>query len=202
MKIYIYIKNIIDFIFAVLILITSLPLLFVISFFVYLHLGSPIFFIQERPGYRGKIFKLIKFRTMRNIYDKNDLILSDKNRQSKFGNWLRKTSLDEIPEVLNIILGQMSFVGPRPLLCEYLNLYSSKQLMRHNVKPGITGYAQINGRNKIGWDEKLNYDIFYAKHISFWLDMKILIKTISVIFSQNGINHKNHVSMPHFRGYK
>ena len=202
MKIYIYIKNFIDFILAVLILIISSPLLFVISFFVYLNLGSPIFFIQERPGYKGKIFKLIKFRTMKNIYDSNNLLLSDKNRQSKFGNWLRQTSLDEIPEVLNIILGQMSFVGPRPLLCEYLNLYSSKQLSRHNVKPGITGFAQVNGRNKIGWDEKLNYDIFYSRNISFLLDIKILIKTIFVIFTQNGINHTNHISMPRFKGNK
>ena len=199
---YIYLKNIIDFLLAILIFIIFLPLLIVISFLVYLNLGKPIFFIQERPGYKGKIFKLIKFRTMKNIYDLNNALVSDENRQSKLGNWLRKTSLDEIPELINIILGQMSFVGPRPLLCEYLNLYSPKQFSRHNVKPGITGFAQINGRNRITWDEKLSYDFYYTKNISFWLDIKILFKTIIVIFSQNGINHKDHVTMPRFKGNK
>ena len=202
MRIYLTIKNIIDFIISGISLFFIIPFLVIIGLLVFINLGLPIFFVQERPGHKGKLFKLIKFRTMKNIYDEENLLLPDHKRQSKFGNWLRKSSLDELPEIINIFFGEMSFVGPRPLLTEYLDLYNQEQLSRHNVKPGITGLAQISGRNQIDWEEKLKYDIIYVNRISFWIDMKILFKTITVILSQSGISHKGYITMPRFKGNK
>tara|TARA_Y100000589_G_C27164891_1_gene634327 strand:- start:494 stop:997 length:504 start_codon:yes stop_codon:yes gene_type:complete len=165
-----------------------------------MNLGLPIFFIQKRPGKNGVPFSLIKFRTMKNIFREDGDLEKDNFRQTRLGNFLRKTSLDELPELINILKGDMSFIGPRPLLIEYLKLYNKRHKKRHNVKPGISGLAQINGRNSIDWKTRLDYDIYYVENFSIWLDMKIFIKTFKVLLNQEGINHKDNFSMPPFEG--
>ena len=172
----IYIKRFLDLIISILLIIILSPLYLVVSIIVFLDLGHPIIFKHQRPGYKKKIFELYKFRTM----NKNDY-LTDEQRISKIGYFIRKFSLDELPQLFNVIKGDMSLIGPRPLLVEYLNKYSINQLIRFEVKPGITGYAQINGRNYLSWDEKFNLDIYYVKNMSFLLDMKIFFKTIPVV---------------------
>ena len=172
----------------------------IIALFVKLKLGSPVLYIQERPGLNGDIFMLIKFRTMINEYDLNGSLLPDNLRLTKFGKFLRSSSLDEFPGLWNVIKGNMSLVGPRPLLVEYLPLYSNHQARRHLVKPGITGWAQVNGRNAITWDEKFDLDIWYVDNLSFWLDIKILGLTLKKVLMREGINQDNHVTMEKFKG--
>jgi sugar transferase EpsL len=178
------------------------PFLFLISLMVLIKFGTPVFFTQIRPGYKGKPFRIIKFRTMTNEKDKDGELLAEELRITPFGLWLRSTSLDELPELFNVLKGEMSLVGPRPLLMEYLPLYNSFQKKRMDFKPGITGWAQVNGRNAIGWPEKFKMDIWYVENQSFWLDIKIIFLTLKKVISREGISHENEVSMPKFNGNK
>jgi len=186
------------------ILFLSLPLILIVSLLIALliliKLGAPIFFKQSRPGLNGEIFNMVKFRTMTNECDKDGNLLSDEIRLTKFGQFLRSTSLDELPGLWSVLKGDMSLVGPRPLLVEYLPLYSKKQARRHEVKPGITGWAQVNGRNAISWDKKFDLDVWYVDNQSFWLDVKILWSTIKKVIIRDGISQNNHVSMDKFKG--
>ncbi|WP_020062970.1 sugar transferase [Bacillus sp. 123MFChir2] len=188
-------------------LVISLPLLFcfssvilVVAILVKLKLGSPILFKQQRPGLHGKPFYLYKFRTMTNAKDSNGEFLPDEVRLTSFGKFLRKCSIDELPQLLNVVKGDLSLVGPRPLLMEYLPLYSNEQAKRHHVRPGITGWAQVNGRNSISWDEKFKLDIWYVEHQNFLLDLKILYLTVIKVLKTEGIQNDNHVTMPIFKG--
>ena len=169
-----------------------------VALLVKIKLGSPILFKQPRPGLNGKIFILYKFRTMTNHNMKIDHIADDEHRLSKFGNFLRSSSLDEIPSLWSVLKGDMTLVGPRPLLIDYLPFYSAKQARRHEVKPGITGWAQINGRNAITWEEKFELDSWYVNNCSLWLDIKILLKTIKKVISREGISPRDQVIMPRF----
>lgn len=172
----------------------------VIALLVRMNLGSPVLFSQERPGKDEKIFRLYKFRTMTNAKDINGNLLSDAERLTKFGKWLRSTSLDELPELINIMKGDMSFIGPRPLLAEYLPLYSEAQKHRHDVRPGLTGLAQVKGRNSISWNEKFQWDIKYVTHISFWLDVRIMAETVKVVLERKGITSKSSPTMETYQG--
>jgi len=172
----------------------------IIFLFLKIKLGSPVIFSQPRLGLNEEIFIMIKFRTMINKSDLDGNLLSDSERLTKFGKFLRSSSLDELPSFWNVIKGNMSLVGPRPLLVEYLPLYNSKQRRRHEVKPGISGWAQINGRNAITWDQKFDFDVWYVDNNSIWLDIKILLLTVKKVFIQDGINQSNHVIMPKFKG--
>lgn len=163
-------------------------------------LGAPIFFVQARPGLQGRPFKMVKFRTMTDCCGPDGLPLSDSKRLTPFGCWLRATSLDELPELLNVLMGHMSLVGPRPLLMEYLPLYSPEQARRHEVRPGITGWAQVNGRNALSWDDKFRLDIWYADHQSLWLDIKIIWLTLKKVIFREGINAEGDATMPKFTG--
>ena len=196
---YIFIKTIIDFFVALILLLIISPILFLIAFLVFIKFGNPILFIQERPGYNNKTFRIYKFRTMHNYKDSKGNLMPEKLRINNFGNWLRRSSLDELPEIINVIKGDMSFVGPRPLLVEYIKYYNHQEIKRHNTKPGITGLAQINGRNSISWKEKFKYDIFYTENLSFILDLKILIVTVFKVLKQKNINQNDSVSMPIFK---
>jgi lipopolysaccharide/colanic/teichoic acid biosynthesis glycosyltransferase len=177
-----------------------LPVMVLIILLVRLKIGSPVFFKQARPGLNGEIFNMYKFRTMTVECDKNGVLLSDKDRLTKFGKFLRSTSLDELPGLWCVLKGDMSLVGPRPLLVEYLSLYSEKQSRRHEVRPGITGWAQVNGRNAISWDEKFELDVWYVDNQSFWLDIKILWLTVKKVIMRDGISQNNHVTMDKFKG--
>jgi sugar transferase EpsL len=171
-----------------------------IAVLVRLKIGSPVFFKQVRPGLNGNLFNMVKFRTMTNECDKDGNLLSDEARLTKFGKFLRSTSLDELPGLWNVLKGDLSLVGPRPLLVEYLPLYSTQQARRHEVKPGITGWAQINGRNSISWDEKFDLDVWYVDNQSIWLDIKILWLTVKKVIMRDGISQNNHVTMDKFKG--
>ena len=178
-----------------------LPLFILVAILVRANLGSPVLFLQMRPGLHGKPFFIYKFRSLTNAVDEQGALLPDEKRLTYFGNWLRKSSLDEIPQLFNVIKGDMSLVGPRPLLMEYLPLYSSEQARRHDVLPGITGWAQVCGRNAISWEEKFSLDVWYVEHQSFWLDIKILFKTVQRVFSRKGVNKDDaSFSMEKFRG--
>lgn len=165
-------------------------------------LGSPVLFKQQRPGLNGKIFTMYKFRSMTDTKDKDGKLLSDEERLPRFGQLLRATSLDEIPEFFNILKGDMSLVGPRPLLVQYLERYNERQARRHEVRPGITGWAQVNGRNAISWEQKFEYDVEYVEKCSFLLDVKIIFMTIKKIFIREGISQEGNVTMEEFRGSK
>ena len=195
-------KRAFDLIVLVLALPILLPVLVLLVLLVRLNLGSPVFFRQKRPGYSGNIFEMIKFRTMTNDRDSENNLLADSERLTRFGKLLRSTSLDELPELWNVLRGEMSLIGPRPLLIEYLPLYSREQARRHEVLPGLTGWAQVNGRNNISWDEKFKLDIWYVDHRSVLLDMKILLLTIMKVFKSEGISQKGHVTMEKFKGSK
>lgn len=176
------------------------PVLLLLTALVFIRIGSPVFFTQVRPGLHGKPFTIYKFRTMTNNRDADGNLLPDADRLVAFGQFLRSTSLDELPELLNVLKGDMSLVGPRPLLMEYLDRYTSEQARRHEVRPGITGWAQINGRNAITWGEKFVLDVWYVDHCSFWLDVKILLLTVWKVFRREGINEKNQATMSKFLG--
>ena len=177
-----------------------IPILITIFFLVKIKLGSPVFFKQARPGLNGAIFNIYKFRTMTNELDKNGFLLPDIDRLTKFGKFLRSTSLDELPGLWCVLKGDMSLVGPRPLLLEYLPLYSKRQARRHEVKPGFTGWAQVNGRNSISWYEKLELDVIYIDNQSFWLDIKILCMTVKKVIERHGVSNDNHVTIEKFKG--
>ena len=194
-------KRCLDIIVALGAVLFFLPIFILVAILVRVNLGSPVLFLQMRPGLHGKPFFIYKFRSLTNAVDEQGMLLSDEKRLTSFGNWLRKSSLDEIPQLFNVIKGDMSLVGPRPLLMEYLPLYSSEQARRHDVLPGITGWAQVCGRNAISWEEKFSLDVWYAEHQSFWLDLKILVKTVQRVFSRKGVNKDDaSFSMEKFRG--
>ena len=182
-------------------LLLLLPVLFVVAVLVRWNLGSPIFYKQKRPGKDGIPFMLYKFRTMRDEKDKNGTLLPDDKRLTRLGKFLRSTSIDELPELWNVLKGDMSLVGPRPLLMQYLDRYTPEQARRHEVKPRITGWAQINGRNAITWEEKFKLDVWYVDNRSLWLDVKIIFMTIWKILKRQGINQPGQATMKEFRGY-
>lgn len=176
------------------------PIILILAILIRQKLGSPVFFTQARPGLYGKPFKMIKFRTMTDARDTDGSLLPDSVRLTAFGRFLRSTSLDELPELCNVLKGDMSLVGPRPLLMEYLPRYTPEQARRHEVRPGITGWAQINGRNAISWEEKFKLDVWYVDNQSFWLDLKILVLTIKKVFVREGISATGEATMPKFTG--
>ena len=194
------VKRLLDITISLIALIFLLPLMLLIYLLVIINLGSPAFFLQERVGKDNKIFKMIKFRTMKNSTDKNGNLLSDNERVTKFGSFLRSFSLDELPELINILKGDMSLVGPRALLVQYLGLYNDEQIRRHEVLPGLTGWAQINGRNSITWSEKFKLDIWYVDNWSLWLDIKIFFLTFWKVLKREGINQSESVTMEYFNG--
>ena len=200
MKNYQTFKLSVDFLVAFTAIVLLSPLLLLVGLLVYYFLGLPVLFIQERPGFQGKPFYLLKFRTMATSLDCNGRLLPDSQRLTSFGRWLRSTSIDELPGLINILCGEMSFIGPRPLLMQYLPLYSSEQSRRHDVKPGFSGWAQINGRNAITWEKKFSMDVWYAETISLSLDMRILLITILKVLRRDGINAVGGVTVAPFAG--
>lgn len=198
---YIYFfKRLLDLILSLVAIIILSPLYLCISILVRILLGSPILFVQQRPGKDGKIFKLYKFRSMITKKDKEGNLLPDEERLTRFGRYLRASSLDELPEIINILKGDMSIVGPRPLLVKYLNRYNKFQKRRHEVRPGITGLAQVNGRNALSWEKKFQYDVWYVDHVSFFLDVKIILQTIKVVLSRSDISSSTSATMEDFGG--
>jgi len=195
-----YFKRVFDLICSLLTLIVLSPLLLLIALLVRVNLGKPVIFKQKRPGLNEKIFTLYKFRTMTDQKDEQGNLLPDEIRLTKFGKMLRSTSLDELPELWNIIKGDMSIVGPRPLLGKYIPLYTAEQRKRHQVRPGLTGFAQVNGRNELSWEKKFQFDVQYIQHISFKSDVKIILKTIENVFRRKGISSVTSVSMEEFTG--
>ena len=194
------IKYLFDLTVSIIVFLILLPVILLVAVLIRIKLGSPILFTQDRPGLNGKVFKMMKFRSMLDAKDKHGNLLPDNERMTKFGAFLRSTSLDELPGLFNVIKGDMSLVGPRPLLVQYLPLYNSEQAKRHNVRPGITGWAQVNGRNAIGWDEKFKLDVWYVENQSFLLDMKILLLTVKKVFIREGISADGHVTIEPFKG--
>ena len=195
-------KRLLDIIIASIALILLSPLYAIVAYKVKKNLGSPVLFRQVRPGLHGKPFEMIKFRTMRDAVDAQGNSLPDSERLTPFGKMLRATSLDEMPELWNVIKGDMSVVGPRPLLMEYLPLYSPEQAKRHNVRPGMTGHAQVNGRNAISWEEKFKLDAWYVENQSVWLDFKIMLKTVKKVLAKDDINAEGEATAAPFRGNK
>ncbi|MCU4308172.1 sugar transferase [Acinetobacter radioresistens] len=193
-------KRLLDIIIAFLALILLSPLYFYVAYKVKKNLGSPVLFRQVRPGLHGKPFEMIKFRTMKDAIDANGQPLPDSERLTPFGRMLRSSSLDEMPELWNVIKGDMSIVGPRPLLMEYLPLYNEEQAKRHQVRPGMTGYAQVNGRNAISWDEKFKLDTWYVENQSIWLDFKIMLKTVKKVLAKDDISAEGEATMSKFTG--
>lgn len=193
-------KRTLDIIISVVALVFLAPVLALLAWQVRRKMGSPVLFRQMRPGRHGKPFCMIKFRTMRDALDAAGTALPDSERLTAFGAFLRATSLDELPELWNVLMGDMSLVGPRPLLMDYLPLYSAEQLRRHEVRPGITGWAQVNGRNALGWEEKFVLDVWYVDHQSLWLDVKILLLTIRKVLGQEGISAEGQATASRFRG--
>lgn len=193
-------KRTFDFLASSLALAILLPLLLLLATLVRLQLGIPILFRQERPGLRAKPFTLYKFRTMNDARDANGNLLPDAERLTPFGRFLRSTSLDELPSLYNVLKGDMSLVGPRPLLMRYLERYTPRQMQRHNVRPGITGWAQVNGRNNLSWEEKFELDVWYVENHNFWLDLKILLLTVVIIMRREGISQQDHATMEEYFG--
>jgi lipopolysaccharide/colanic/teichoic acid biosynthesis glycosyltransferase len=195
-------KRVFDIVVALAGLIVAAPLLLILAVLVRIYLGSPVLFRQVRPGLSAQPFQILKFRTMTDSKGPEGELLPDKDRLTRFGRFLRASSLDELPELWNVLTGKMSLVGPRPLLMEYVPLYNEQQMRRHNVRPGITGWSQVNGRNAIGWDEKFALDIWYVDNQSMLLDIKILFMTVGSILRRDGINASENVPMPKFTGSK
>lgn len=195
-----YLKRLFDLIISVILFIVLTPLILSLIILLFFVNKGKIFFFQERPGYKGVPFKIIKFKTMKDLFDLESRQLPDEKRITKIGKFIRSTSLDEILQLLNVIKGDMSLVGPRPLMMQYLNRYSSEQLRRHDVRPGITGWAQVNGRNTISWEQKFKYDVEYVEKQSFELDTKILWMTFLKVIKRNGINANGNVTMEEFKG--
>ena len=195
-----FFKRFFDFILSLIAIIMLSPVYLIVIVLVRIKLGSPVFFTQKRPGKDEKIFKMYKFRTMTNEVDENGNLLPDDKRLTKFGKLLRSTSLDELPELFNILKGDMSIVGPRPLLVRYLPLYNEYQKHRHDARPGFTGWAQCNGRNSISWEEKFDLDVYYVNHITFLLDVKIIFNTVKTVLCREGISSEASATMEEFRG--
>ncbi|PPA04924.1 sugar transferase [Pseudomonas sp. MWU12-2312b] len=195
-------KRLFDIVASIVGLIVLSPVIAIVAYFIRKRLGSPILFRQIRPGLSGKPFEMVKFRTMRDAFDINGDALPDSERMTDFGKFLRSSSLDELPELLNVIKGDMSLVGPRPLLMEYLPLYDEVQIRRHDARPGVTGWAQINGRNALSWEEKFKLDVWYVDNQSLWLDLKIIFLTVKKVLIRDGISAEGDVTMPKFTGSK
>ncbi len=196
-----FFKRVFDILGALILIILTLPVMIWAYFAIKKHLGSPVIFTQSRPGKDEKIFKIYKFRSMSDAKDENGNLLSDEIRLGEFGKKLRSLSIDELPQLFNVLKGDMSFIGPRPLLIEYIPLYSNEQKRRHNVRPGITGLAQVNGRNAISWKEKFEFDTYYADNLSLILDIKIAIKTIQKVIKKDGVNKEGMATTEKFNGY-
>jgi lipopolysaccharide/colanic/teichoic acid biosynthesis glycosyltransferase len=194
------IKYFIDFIFAVLGLILLSPIFVIITILLYFDFKDSPFFLQRRVGKNNTIFFIVKYKTMKNTKDQNGLLLPDEQRLTKLGNIIRKTSLDEIPQLINVLKGEMSFVGPRPLLTDYMHLYDPIQIRRHEVKPGITGWVQVNGRNAIDWERKFKLDVWYVDNVSFWLDLKILLLTVQKVIKSEGVSQEGQATTIYFKG--
>lgn len=195
-------KRTVDIIAALFALFLLWPVLLVVTIFICFKLGTPVLFKQERPGLNGNVFEMVKFRSMRDAFDKSGSALPDSERLTLFGLKLRSSSLDELPGLWNVLKGDMSLVGPRPLLVEYLPLYNEEQAKRHDVRPGITGWAQVNGRNAISWEDKFKLDVWYVENRTFWLDIKILFLTVKKVFVKEGISADGEVTMAKFKGSK
>lgn len=193
---YFYIKSALDSFVAMILLVVLSPFIFLIAIIIAFDLGKDIIFKQPRVGHNAKVFSIYKFRTMHNIHDKEGNLLPDHTRITKIGRLIRKYSLDELPQLINILKGEMSFVGPRPLLLQYMSYYTQEEQLRHSVLPGITGWAQVNGRNSISWDEKLSLDVYYVHNKSFWLDFKILLLTIWKVLKGKDVNAQKDITMP------
>lgn len=195
-----FFKPLIDKTVAFLLLLITLPITVIVTLLLSIYNNGTPFFFQLRPGLNGQIFRIVKFKTMNDKQDAQGDLLPDAERLTKFGAFVRKTSLDELPQLINVLKGDMSLVGPRPLLVDYLPLYTQRQSRRHEVKPGITGWAQVNGRNTISWQQKFDYDVYYVEHLSFMLDIKILWVTVSKVFKSEGINSDQSATMEKFKG--
>ncbi|MFJ7934423.1 sugar transferase [Sporosarcina sp. NPDC096371] len=195
-------KRVFDFIVSLLALLILSPIIGVTALLIRTKIGSPVLFKQQRPGFKGESFYVYKFRSMTDERDNDGELLPDEVRLTSFGKVVRKLSLDELPQLWNVLKGDMSFVGPRPLLMEYLPLYNERQKRRHNVRPGITGWAQVNGRNAISWEEKFELDVWYVENRSFWLDIKILFMTVLKVFKSEGISQDGQATMTKFQGNK
>lgn len=195
-----YIKRPQDFCCAFIALIVLSPVLLITAILVRIKLGSPVIFTQERPGLNGKVFKLYKFRSMTDERDENGNLLPDEKRLTNFGKALRSTSLDELPELINILKGDLSSCGPRPLLVSYLKIYNEHQMRRHEVRPGLTGYAQVHGRNSMSWEEKFDMDVYYVDHVSFLMDWKIIFRTVLTVLRREGITSETSATMEEFKG--
>lgn len=193
-------KRVFDILFALLLLVPFVLLFLPIWFLVRCKLGNPALFKQLRPGLHGELFELRKFRSMTDARDEAGTLLPDEERLTSFGKFLRSTSVDELPELIHILKGEMSFVGPRPLLPEYLELYNERQARRHEVRPGLTGWAQVNGRNSVSWSERLEMDVWYVENQSLWLDLKIVALTVFVVLKRDGVTASDHVTMGKFQG--
>ncbi|WP_317168915.1 sugar transferase [Lunatibacter salilacus] len=195
-------RRIVDFSVSLIALVVTFPIWIGVALLTLFFHGPPVIFFQVRPGKMGKPFKMLKFRSMANSKGSDGILLSDEQRITEFGSWIRSTSLDEIPSLLNVLKGEMSLIGPRPLLVEYNELYNDFQRKRLSIKPGITGWAQVNGRNAISWDRRFELDVWYVENRSFLLDLKILLKTVKKVFKKEGISHEGNVSMPIWKGNK
>jgi len=196
----VFMNRFLDVCFSVFVIVLVLPIFFLVVMLIFLGMGRPVFFYQTRPGLNARPFRLIKFRTMLEERTSDGVPLQDSERLTNIGRFLRATSLDELPEFLNVLRGDMSLVGPRPLLMQYLPLYTPEQSRRHEVRPGITGWAQINGRNALSWEEKFELDVWYVDNRSLWLDIKILFKTVLLVLKRDGISHGEDATMPRFKG--
>jgi sugar transferase EpsL len=194
-------KRLFDIAVSLMALVVLAPVLLGVAALVRWNLGAPVLFKQTRPGLHGKPFRIYKFRSMRDLTDSSGRALTDADRLTRFGRFLRSTSLDELPELLNVFRGDMSLVGPRPLLMAYLDLYSKRQARRHDVRPGLTGWAQINGRNALSWEQKFEHDVWYVDNHSLLLDLKILLRTILLVLRRDGVSSDGHVTMPPFQGH-
>lgn len=195
-------KRFFDIIITLILLLNLFPFMVLIYFLIIIYMGRPVFYSQKRPGMHGKIFKMMKFRTMLDAKDKQGNLLPDNKRMIPFGAFLRSSSLDELPGLFNVIKGDMSLVGPRPLLIQYLPLYTNDQARRHEVRPGITGWAQVNGRNTISWEQKFKLDVWYVDNQSLFIDIKILLLTVKKVFVREGISADGHVTIEPFKGSK
>lgn len=193
-------KRLLDVVVAIVALVVLSPIFLLVTCFLFIANNKSVFFTQQRPGMSGELFTIIKFKTMRDAFDAYGEPLPDDKRLTKAGSLVRKSSLDEIPQLINVLKGDMSLIGPRPLLPEYLPLYSKEQSQRHQIRPGITGWAQINGRNEISWQKRFDLDCWYVKNVSFKLDLKIILLTIKNILQRNGISQEGHVTMEKFKG--
>lgn len=195
-----YLKRSFDFIVSLFAIVLLLPIFLIIVVLLFFSNKGTPFFFQRRPGKHERIFLLVKFKTMNDLRDNNGQLLPDEKRITRFGKFIRRSSLDEIPQLFNVLKGDMSLIGPRPLLVEYLPLYNSRQKRRHDVRPGITGWAQVNGRNAISWEQKFEYDVWYVENLSFRLDMQIIARTVKKTLKSEGISQEGHATMPVFRG--